>query len=45
MEQRTRQNCVYILKTGKNLYKIGKTRDLQKRLATYLGATRIANSS
>jgi len=35
MEQRTRQNCVYILKTGKNLYKIGKTRDLQKRLATY----------
>jgi uncharacterized protein YerC len=29
------QNCVYILKTGKNLYKIGKTRDLQKRLATY----------
>ena len=35
MEQRTRQNCVYILKTGKNLYKIGKTRDLQKRLASY----------
>ena len=35
MEQRTRQNCVYILKTGKDLYKIGKTRDLQRRLATY----------
>ncbi len=35
MEQSTRQNCVYILKTGKNLYKIGKTRDLQKRLASY----------
>lgn len=35
MEQRTRQNCVYILKTGKNLYKIGKTQDLQKRLASY----------
>ena len=34
-EQRDRQNCVYILKTGKNLYKIGKTRDLQKRLAAY----------
>ena len=31
----TRQDCVYILKTGKNLYKIGKTRDLQKRLASY----------
>lgn len=28
-------NCVYILKTGKNLYKIGKTQDLQKRLASY----------
>jgi hypothetical protein len=27
--------CVYILKTGKNLYKIGKTRDLQQRLAAY----------
>ncbi|HVW58424.1 MAG TPA: GIY-YIG nuclease family protein [Puia sp.] len=35
MEQRTRQNCVYILKTGKDLYKIGKTRDLQRRLANY----------
>ena len=29
------EGCVYILKTGKNLYKIGKTRDLQKRLASY----------
>ena len=28
-------NCVYILKTGKNLYKIGKTQDLAKRLASY----------
>jgi hypothetical protein len=28
-------NCVYILKTGKNLFKIGKTQDLQKRLASY----------
>lgn len=28
-------NCVYIINTGKNLYKIGKTRDLQKRLASY----------
>lgn len=27
--------CVYILKTGKNLYKIGKTQDIQKRLAAY----------
>ncbi|HVU55066.1 MAG TPA: GIY-YIG nuclease family protein [Puia sp.] len=35
MEQRTRHNCVYILKTGKNLYKIGKTHDLQRRLASY----------
>jgi hypothetical protein len=26
---------VYVLKTGKNLYKIGKTQDLQKRLASY----------
>lgn len=31
----TAGNCVYILKTGKNLYKIGKTRDLHKRLASY----------
>jgi len=28
-------NCVYIIKTGKDLYKIGKTQDLQKRLASY----------
>lgn len=28
-------NCVYILKTGKDLFKIGKTRDLHKRLASY----------
>lgn len=28
-------NCVYILKTGKNLFKIGKTHDLQKRLVSY----------
>src|SRR3569833_3469784 len=35
MEQRVRQNCVYILKTGKNLYKIGKTRHLQQRLSSY----------
>jgi len=35
MEQRTRHNCVYILKTGKNLYKIGKTHDLQRRLTSY----------
>jgi hypothetical protein len=27
--------CVYIVKTGKNLYKIGKTRDLLKRLNGY----------
>ncbi|MBS1662842.1 MAG: GIY-YIG nuclease family protein [Bacteroidetes bacterium] len=27
--------CVYIIKTGGHLYKIGKTRDLQKRLASY----------
>lgn len=27
--------CVYILTTGKNLYKIGKTHDLHKRLAAY----------
>lgn len=29
------ESCVYILKTGGHLYKIGKTRDLQKRLASY----------
>lgn len=28
-------NCVYILNTGKNLYKIGKTQDLHRRLAAY----------
>lgn len=28
-------NCVYILKTGKNLFKIGKTQDLPRRLASY----------
>lgn len=27
--------CVYIIKTGKRLYKIGKTQDLQKRMAGY----------
>ena len=35
MEERQSGNCVYILKTGKNLYKIGKTQDLQKRLTSY----------
>lgn len=35
MEQAQIGNCVYIIKTGKNLYKIGKTQDLQKRLAAY----------
>lgn len=28
-------SCVYIIKTGRDLYKIGKTRDLHKRLASY----------
>ena len=28
-------NCVYIIKTSKRLYKIGKTQDLQTRLAGY----------
>ena len=28
--------CVYIIKTSKRLYKIGKTRDLQKRMAGYV---------
>jgi hypothetical protein len=28
-------NCVYILKTGKDLFKIGKTQDLHRRLAAY----------
>ncbi|AHM58852.1 hypothetical protein D770_02925 [Flammeovirgaceae bacterium 311] len=35
MEQILTGNCVYILKTGKDLYKIGKTKHLQKRLAGY----------
>ena len=35
MEQVQSGKCVYILKTGKNLYKIGKTQNLQKRLASY----------
>jgi len=35
MEQVQNGHSVYILKTGKNLYKIGKTQDLQKRLAGY----------
>lgn len=28
-------NCVYIIKTSRKLYKIGKTQDLQKRIASY----------
>lgn len=35
MEQVQTGKCVYILNTGKNLYKIGKTQDLHKRLAAY----------
>jgi predicted GIY-YIG superfamily endonuclease len=35
MEQIQTGRCVYIINTGKNLYKIGKTQDLQKRLASY----------
>lgn len=35
MEQVQVGKCVYILNTGKNLYKIGKTQDLHKRLAAY----------
>ena len=35
MEQVQNGKCVYILRTGKNLYKIGRTQDLQKRLASY----------
>jgi hypothetical protein len=35
MEQVQNGNSVYVLKTGKNLYKIGKTQDLQKRLSSY----------
>ncbi|MET6998099.1 GIY-YIG nuclease family protein [Chitinophaga defluvii] len=35
MEQVQVGKCVYILNTGRNLYKIGKTQDLHKRLAVY----------
>lgn len=35
MEEILTGKCVYILKTGKNLYKIGKTQDLQKRITSY----------
>ncbi|MCW3462992.1 GIY-YIG nuclease family protein [Chitinophaga nivalis] len=35
MEQVQIGRCVYILNTGKNLYKIGKTQDLHKRLGAY----------
>lgn len=35
MQQVLTGSCVYIIKTGKNLYKIGKTRDLLKRLNGY----------
>ncbi|RFS26620.1 GIY-YIG nuclease family protein [Chitinophaga silvatica] len=35
MDQIQVGKCVYILSTGKNLYKIGKTQDLHKRLAVY----------
>ena len=35
MEQILNGNCVYILKTGKNLFKIGKSKNLQKRLTGY----------
>lgn len=35
MEEIESGKCVYILKTGKNLHKIGLTQDLQKRLAAY----------
>ncbi|RFM35960.1 GIY-YIG nuclease family protein [Chitinophaga silvisoli] len=35
MEQVLIGKCVYIINTGKNLYKIGKTHDLQKRLSSY----------
>jgi hypothetical protein len=35
MEEILTGKCVYILKTGKNHYKIGKTQDLQQRLAGY----------
>ncbi|WP_017731896.1 GIY-YIG nuclease family protein [Nafulsella turpanensis] len=35
MEKILTGKCVYILKTGKNLYKIGKTQHLQRRLSGY----------
>ncbi|SEM94490.1 T5orf172 domain-containing protein [Chitinophaga rupis] len=35
MDQVQNGHSVYVLKTGKNLYKIGKTQDLQKRLSSY----------
>lgn len=35
MEQILEGNCVYILKSGKNHYKIGRTQNLQKRLTGY----------
>ncbi len=35
MEDILAGKCVYVLKTGKNHYKIGKTQDLQQRLAGY----------
>ncbi len=35
MEEVRSGKCVYILKTGRNLYKIGKTHNLQKRLVAY----------
>ncbi|GEP97342.1 GIY-YIG nuclease family protein [Chitinophaga cymbidii] len=35
MEQVQVGKCVYILNTGRNLYKIGKTQDLHRRLAAY----------
>jgi predicted GIY-YIG superfamily endonuclease len=35
MEQVLVGKCVYILNTGRNLFKIGKTQDLHKRLAVY----------
>lgn len=35
MQQVQVGKCVYILNTGKDLYKIGKTNDLQRRLAAY----------
>ncbi|KAA2241381.1 GIY-YIG nuclease family protein [Chitinophaga agrisoli] len=35
MEQVQNGHSVYVIKTGKNLYKIGKTQDLQARLSSY----------